>query len=181
MQDPAHCCRVFVDLLLSRLADERLPPIVRSACAAYLASFLARASFASPHLIAGMSTCPPSILAIASDALHPMSIIPGFHDLFLDLNYLSVSSRWSWYVGLHGGGSKVALQMFLLMLCMSAQNEQTGWLRMPDPCIRSLSAFCYIAMAVHTTTLLNILAEMSIILTCAETCMATLHTQACIP
>jgi len=39
---PAPCCRSLLHLLLSRLTDRMQPPITRSACAAYTASFLAR-------------------------------------------------------------------------------------------------------------------------------------------
>lgn len=41
-QSPEHCCRAFLHLLISRLTDRQQPPITRSACAAYAASFLAR-------------------------------------------------------------------------------------------------------------------------------------------
>ena len=42
---PGDCAASFVELLLGRLLDARQPAITRSACAAYLASFLARAAF----------------------------------------------------------------------------------------------------------------------------------------
>ena len=41
-QSPEPCCRAFLHLLISRLTDKQQPPIARSACAAYAASFLAR-------------------------------------------------------------------------------------------------------------------------------------------
>ena len=41
-QAPEPCCRAFLALLLTRLTDAHQPPITRSACAAYVASFLAR-------------------------------------------------------------------------------------------------------------------------------------------
>ena len=44
-QDPERCSAAFADLLLGYLADGRVAPIARSAAAAYLASFLARAAF----------------------------------------------------------------------------------------------------------------------------------------
>lgn len=39
---PGPCCRTLLHLLLSRLTDRMQPPITRSACASYAASFLAR-------------------------------------------------------------------------------------------------------------------------------------------
>lgn len=50
-KQPQPCAAAFVDLLLSRLQDARQPAITRSACAAYVASFLARAAFATPSLV----------------------------------------------------------------------------------------------------------------------------------
>ncbi|KAF5828417.1 RNA polymerase I-specific transcription initiation factor RRN3-domain-containing protein [Dunaliella salina] len=48
LKQPDLCARTFVDFLLFRLKDQHQPSITRSACAAYLASFLARAAFL-PH------------------------------------------------------------------------------------------------------------------------------------
>ena len=42
---PVYCCRSLLALLLNKLADRNQAPIVRSACAAYIGSFLARAAF----------------------------------------------------------------------------------------------------------------------------------------
>jgi len=42
---PVHCCRSLLALLLNKLADRNQAPMVRSACAAYVGSFLARAAF----------------------------------------------------------------------------------------------------------------------------------------
>ncbi|KAL4436668.1 hypothetical protein ABPG75_003807 [Micractinium tetrahymenae] len=50
-QSPEHCCRAFLHLLISRLTDRQQPPITRSACAAYAASFLARAAFCPEPLV----------------------------------------------------------------------------------------------------------------------------------
>lgn len=50
-QSPEHCCRALLHLLLSRLTDKRQPPVARSACAAYAASFLARAAFCPEALV----------------------------------------------------------------------------------------------------------------------------------
>ncbi|KAK9835138.1 hypothetical protein WJX81_000692 [Elliptochloris bilobata] len=44
-KDPERCSRAFTELLLGYVADGRAAPIARSAAAAYLASFLARAAF----------------------------------------------------------------------------------------------------------------------------------------
>lgn len=44
-QSPDHC-RALLHLLISRLTDKRQPPVARSACAAYAASFLARSAAA---------------------------------------------------------------------------------------------------------------------------------------
>ncbi|KAG2498036.1 hypothetical protein HYH03_003797 [Edaphochlamys debaryana] len=51
MTNPATCSPSLVRLLLSRLRDTRQPPITRVACAAYLASFLARAAFLGEGLV----------------------------------------------------------------------------------------------------------------------------------
>lgn len=44
-QDPEACSRSLLALLLARVTSPTVAPITRSAAAAYLASFLARASF----------------------------------------------------------------------------------------------------------------------------------------
>lgn len=51
LRDPDTYCQSFVSLLLSRLQDMRQPPITRCACAAYLASFLARSALAPEGLV----------------------------------------------------------------------------------------------------------------------------------
>jgi RNA polymerase I-specific transcription initiation factor RRN3 len=51
LKDPARCCSSFSACLMSLLRDARQPPITRSACAAYLASFLARCALAPKELI----------------------------------------------------------------------------------------------------------------------------------
>lgn len=48
---PESCCREFLNLLLSRLMDKMQPSITRSACAAYIASFLARAAYIPEPLV----------------------------------------------------------------------------------------------------------------------------------
>ncbi|KAL6758121.1 RNA polymerase I-specific transcription initiation factor RRN3-domain-containing protein, partial [Haematococcus lacustris] len=48
---PEPCARTFIDFHLSRLHDDRQAPITRTACAAYLASFLARAAFVTPQQV----------------------------------------------------------------------------------------------------------------------------------
>lgn len=50
-RSPDHCCRAFLHLLIARLTDKQQPPIARSACAAYAASFLARAAFCPEALV----------------------------------------------------------------------------------------------------------------------------------
>ncbi|GLI69244.1 hypothetical protein VaNZ11_013820 [Volvox africanus] len=50
-QSPMYCSQSLVRLLLTRLRDVRQAPITRTACAAYLASFLARAAFAADALV----------------------------------------------------------------------------------------------------------------------------------
>lgn len=42
---PESCCKSFISLLLTKLTDKGQPSVTRSACAAYVASFLARAAF----------------------------------------------------------------------------------------------------------------------------------------
>jgi hypothetical protein len=44
-QAPEPCCRSFLSMLLSKLTDKSQPSVTRCACAAYLASFLARAAY----------------------------------------------------------------------------------------------------------------------------------------
>ncbi|GIL92468.1 hypothetical protein Vretimale_19352 [Volvox reticuliferus] len=51
IQSPVYCSQSLVRLLLARLRDARHAPITRTACAAYLASFLARAAFAADTLV----------------------------------------------------------------------------------------------------------------------------------
>lgn len=51
LRSPAHCPASLVGLLLDRLRDGRQPPTTRAACAAYLASFLARAAFLPDALV----------------------------------------------------------------------------------------------------------------------------------
>eukprot|EP00798_Chlamydomonas_sp_ICE-L_P000589 gene589-2011_t len=51
MQHPKSYSRAFIDFLITRLQDARHPMITRSACAAYLASFLARAAFIPETLV----------------------------------------------------------------------------------------------------------------------------------
>ena len=51
MQGPQQCSASFLQLLLQRLTDPNVAPITRSAAAAYLASFLARASFIPEPLL----------------------------------------------------------------------------------------------------------------------------------
>jgi RNA polymerase I-specific transcription initiation factor RRN3 len=53
VQDPARCSAAFADLLLGHVADARGAPIARSAAAAYLASFLARAAFVPDGVLIG--------------------------------------------------------------------------------------------------------------------------------
>lgn len=49
--DPAACAPSLLHLLTSRLKDARQPQITRSACAAYIASFLARSAFVPSQLV----------------------------------------------------------------------------------------------------------------------------------
>ncbi|GAX81547.1 hypothetical protein CEUSTIGMA_g8975.t1 [Chlamydomonas eustigma] len=49
--EPEPRCNHLVEMLLSGLRDDRQPEVTRSACAAYLASFLARASFVPQSLV----------------------------------------------------------------------------------------------------------------------------------
>jgi RNA polymerase I-specific transcription initiation factor RRN3 len=51
LKDPQRCCSSFSACLMSLLRDPRQPPITRSACAAYLASFLARCALAPKDLV----------------------------------------------------------------------------------------------------------------------------------
>ena len=66
MQGPQQCSASFLQLLLQRLTNPNVAPITRSAAAAYLASFLARASFIpEPLLLQTLQVCllPPVRLA----------------------------------------------------------------------------------------------------------------------
>lgn len=51
MQNLASCASAFVSFLLKRIHDPNRPAITRTACAAYLASFLARAKFLPKPLL----------------------------------------------------------------------------------------------------------------------------------
>ena len=59
MQGPQQCSASLLQLLLQRLTNPNVAPITRSAAAAYLASFLARASFIpEPLLLQTLQACP---------------------------------------------------------------------------------------------------------------------------
>ena len=61
MQGPQQCSASFLELLLQRLANPNVAPITRSAAAAYLASFLARANFIpEPLLLNSLQVCASS-------------------------------------------------------------------------------------------------------------------------
>ena len=51
MQSHPGCAATFVTFLFRRIHDPNRPAITRTACAAYLASFLARAKFLPKHLL----------------------------------------------------------------------------------------------------------------------------------
>lgn len=51
MQNQTSCAATFVSFLLKRIRDPNRPAITRTACAAYLASFLARAKFLAKPLL----------------------------------------------------------------------------------------------------------------------------------
>jgi len=51
VQDPPRCCSSFTACLMSMLRDNAQPPITRCACAAYMASFLARCALAPKALV----------------------------------------------------------------------------------------------------------------------------------
>ena len=58
VQGPQQCSASFLQLLLQRLTNPNVAPITRSAAAAYLASFLARASFIpEPLLLQTLQAC----------------------------------------------------------------------------------------------------------------------------
>ena len=58
MQGPQQCSASFLELLLQRLTNPNVAPITRSAAAAYLASFLARANFIpEPLLLDSLQVC----------------------------------------------------------------------------------------------------------------------------
>ena len=50
-QDPAACSQELLSALVARLQDGRQPAVLRATCAAYAASFLARASFVPDGLV----------------------------------------------------------------------------------------------------------------------------------
>ena len=50
-QEPAACSHDLLTALVARLQDVRQPPVLRATCAAYAASFLARASFIPNALV----------------------------------------------------------------------------------------------------------------------------------
>lgn len=51
MQNQTSCANAFVSFLIKRIRDPSRPAITRTACAAYLASFLARAKFLAKPLL----------------------------------------------------------------------------------------------------------------------------------
>ena len=51
LQDPATCSEELLSALVARLQDGRQPAVLRATCAAYAASFLARASFIPDALV----------------------------------------------------------------------------------------------------------------------------------
>lgn len=51
MQSQSSCADAFISFLLKRIRDPNRPAITRTACAAYLASFLARAKFLTKPLL----------------------------------------------------------------------------------------------------------------------------------
>ena len=51
LQTETSCAASFVSFLLKRICDPNRPAITRTACAAYLASFLARAKFLPKTLL----------------------------------------------------------------------------------------------------------------------------------
>jgi RNA polymerase I-specific transcription initiation factor RRN3 len=51
LQSLSNCASAFVSFLLKRIHDPNRPAITRTACAAYLASFLARAKFLPKPLL----------------------------------------------------------------------------------------------------------------------------------
>lgn len=51
VQDPKHCSVSLVQLLLGQLTSPNVAPITRSAAAAYMASFLARAALVPEHIL----------------------------------------------------------------------------------------------------------------------------------
>lgn len=68
-QGPQQCSASLLALLLRRLTDPNVAPITRSAAAAYLASFLARAAFVPEALLLQtLQVCsPPSIVRELAD------------------------------------------------------------------------------------------------------------------
>lgn len=63
MQDPKHCSVSLVQLLLGQLTSPNVAPITRSAAAAYMASFLARAALVPENvLIEALQVRPPLLL-----------------------------------------------------------------------------------------------------------------------
>jgi RNA polymerase I-specific transcription initiation factor RRN3 len=56
LKDPYRCCSSFSACLMSLVRDSRQPAITRSACAAYLASFLARCALAPKELVLDVAT-----------------------------------------------------------------------------------------------------------------------------
>lgn len=84
-REPQRCCISLVRLLLARLSDARQPPITRSACAAYLASFLARSAFVPEALVVevlqrlaeGCAAYAASVAALERSRSAPALALPG--------------------------------------------------------------------------------------------------------
>ena len=75
MQGPQECSASFLQLLLQRLTNPNVAPITRSAAAAYLASFLARASFIPEPLLLEMLQV--RLCRALRAFLKRVSLIPG--------------------------------------------------------------------------------------------------------
>jgi hypothetical protein len=78
VQDPKHCSVSLVQLLLGQLTSPNVAPITRSAAAAYMASFLARAALVPENVLIEALQVRPPLLSISpfgetcyyADSLH---------------------------------------------------------------------------------------------------------------
>ena len=96
MQDPKHCSLSLVQLLLGQLTSPNVAPITRSAAAAYMASFLARAALVPENvLIEALQVRPPLLSISPFGETRSMQIASMLASLAAQLSHVMCSCRSS--------------------------------------------------------------------------------------